>query len=128
MARQSREKVVTESVPLSMDTIGDLDGGVFRLLVDKAIDMLAKDVDDRAEQDEKPRRLVIDIEVIKIKGMVVVTPRVDVKLPPMVSGSTYAKERMKGKGQTELLFQPANAENPDQGTFKLPPDETQEDE
>jgi hypothetical protein len=116
--RKQREKLVTEAVPLSMDTIGDLDGGVFRLLVDKEIDALAKDVDDRGEEDGKARILVLNVEVIKVKGMVIITPSVKVKLPPRVSGSTAAKERMKGKGQTELLFQPANGDNPEQPTFQ----------
>jgi len=115
--KPNREKQITEAVALSCDTIGDLDSGVFRLLVDKMIDLLARDVDDRAEEDGKARRLVIDIEVVKANGMVVITPRVDVKLPPRCSRSTAAKERMKGKGQTELLFQPSNGDNPEQGTF-----------
>ena len=122
MPRTPREKLVTEAVPLSMDTIGDLDGGIFRLLVDQEIERLTKDVEDRAEEDGRPRRLVIDIEVIKSKGMVIITPRVDVKLPPRVSGSTVAKERMRSKGQPQLLFQPYNSDHPDQGTFDIPSD------
>ena len=120
MRRKAPEKIVTEAVPLSMDTIGDLDSGVFRLLVDKMIEGLAKDLDDRGEEDGKARRLIIDVEVIKVKGMVIITPRVDVRLPPRVSGSTQAKERMKAKGQTELLFQPSNSDNAEQPTFEIP--------
>lgn len=112
-----KEKTVTQQVALSCDTIGDLDNGVFRLLVDKQIQALAADVDDRGEEDGKARRLVIDVEVIKVKGIVIITPRVDVKLPPRVSNSTAAKERMAGKGITELLFQPTNRDNAEQGTF-----------
>lgn len=126
MPRKQREKIVSEAVPLSMDSIGDLDGGIFRLLVDKEIDSLAKDIDDRGEEDGKPRQLLIEIEVVKVKGMVVVTPRVRAKLPARTAGSTVAKERMKAKGQTELLFQPANAENVDQPTFETPEEEPEE--
>lgn len=120
--RAKREQIVTEAVPLSMDTIGDLDGGVFRLLVDKEIDVLAKDVDDRGEEDGKARQLEITVEVIKVKGMVIITPRVKVKLPARVSGSTVAKERMKSKGQGELIFQPSNSDNAEQPTFKTDDD------
>jgi hypothetical protein len=116
--KREREQVVTEAVPLSCDSIGDLDGGVFRLLVDKEIDVLAKDVDDRGEEDGKERLLKIEVSVVKVKGMVIVTPRVQVKLPARVANSTQAKERMKGAGQTELLFQPSNGKNPDQPVFK----------
>lgn len=112
-----KSTTVTTPVPLSMDTIGDLDSGVFRLLVDKQIQALATDLDDRGEEDGKARRLVIDVEIIKVKGIVIITPRVDVKLPPRVSNSTAAKERMAGKGITELLFQPTNRDDADQGTF-----------
>ena len=118
MARQrTREQVVTEAVPLTCATLGDLDSGVFGLLVDKEIDVLCKDVDDRAEEDGKERTLNITVGVIKKNGIVIITPRVQAKLPPRQSNSTSAKERMKGAGQTELLFQPANGENPEQPTF-----------
>lgn len=119
MAKLRREQVVSEAVPLSMDTIGDLDNGVFRLLVDKEIDQLAKDLDDRGEEDGKARTLTIEIEVIKVKGVVIITPRCKVRLPARQSNSTSAKERMKSKGQTELLFQPANAPNAEQPTFEV---------
>lgn len=112
------KKVVSDAVPLSMETIGDLDNGVFGLLVDKEIDALAKDLDDRGEEDGKARHLAIDIEVIKVKGIVIITPKVAAKLPPRVSNSTAAKERMKEKGQTELLFQQMNRDDADQPTLE----------
>ena len=120
MPRTPREKLVTEAVPLSMDTIGDLDGGIFRLLVDQEIAALCRDLDDRGEEDGKPRQLEISVEAVVANGMVIITPRVKTKLPPRVSRSTAAKSRMKSKGQSELLFQPTNAENAEQPTFKAP--------
>lgn len=111
------KKVVTEAVPLSMATIGDLDNGVFGLLVDKEIDALVKDLDDRAEEDGKARHLCIDIEVVVTKGIVIMTPKVAAKLPPRVSNSTAGKGRMRDKGQMELLFQANNSDNADQGTL-----------
>jgi len=119
MAKSSKQKIISDAVPLSMDSIGDLDGGVFRLLVDKEIDAIAKDLDDRGEEDGKARLLLIQVEIIKVRGMVVLTPQVKAKIPARVCGSTSAKERMKGKGQTELLFQITNPDNAEQPTFEV---------
>jgi hypothetical protein len=118
MTRSKREKVVTEAVALSCDTIGDLDGGVFRLLVNKEFEALCKDVDDRGEEDGKVRTLTIDVEIVKKEGLVIIVPSVKIKRPPRRANATSAKERMKSAGQTELLFQATNADNPDQGTFE----------
>lgn len=113
---------VTASVSLTASTLKDLDNGIFGLLVDKEINVIAKDLDDRGGQDEKARHLCIDVEFIKVNGVLTITPKVQCKLPPRVSHSTHAKERMRSKDQTEILFQPLNRDNADQGTLPLSDD------
>jgi len=108
---------MSEAVALSVETLGDLDNGIFGILVNKGIDSLTKDVDDRGEEDGKIRTLTIQVDVVKTKGIVIITPKVQAKLPPRVSNSTAAKERMKSKGQPELTFQPHNADNAEQRTL-----------
>lgn len=111
------KETLTSPVVLSCDTIGDLDGGIARLLIDKEIAKAVNDLDDRGEQDGKPRKVNITVELITNKGLVVGTVSVDAKLPPRVSNSTAMRPRMASKGQTEVLFQASNGENPDQPTF-----------
>lgn len=113
----AKERSVTEAVTLSCETINDLDNGIFGMLVDKEIGLASNDLLDRGEEDGKPRKVVIELELAYHKGIIVTTPRVQAKLPPRQSNSTGMKSRMAAKGQTELLFQAANYENPDQGTF-----------
>jgi|ERR1019366_4100225 hypothetical protein len=118
MARKRSQKVVTETVPVCMDTIVDLDNGQFRRVGDKVIRTLLSDVNDRAEEDGKARHLSIDIEFIKVKGVLIITPRIQAKLPVYVCGSTAAKERVQADGELEVLFQPWNAENAEQPVFE----------
>lgn len=125
MPRQPKpEQIVTAAAALTIDSLGDLDGGIFRLLADCEIDAMLKDLDDRGDAvnngDGKPRVLKIEVEVIIDRGIYIITPRVQAKLPPRVSGSTAAKMRMRAKGQPELLFQATNPDNADQGTIDFP--------
>lgn len=118
MAKDKRRKVVTEVVPICMDTIGELDNGNTRRMVDKEIQLILSDLSDRGEEDGKPRCLVLNVEFIKVNGRLIITPRVGSKLPPRVANSTSAREQVREKdGLVEVLFQPFNAENADQPSF-----------
>ena len=108
---------MTEAVPVCMDTLVDLDNGQFRRVGDKVLRTVLSDVQDRADEDGKPRHLSIDIEFIKVKGVLIITPRIHAKLPPFVCGSTAAKETTRVDGELEVLFQPWNADNAEQGVL-----------
>lgn len=125
MARQKRQQIVSEAVPVCMDTLVDLDNGQFRRVGDKVIRAVLNDVNDRAEQDGKPRHLSIDIEFIKVKGVLIITPRIQAKLPPYVCGSTAAKEKVEADGELQVLFQPWNADNAEQPTFNAEESESE---
>ena len=118
MAKNKRRQVVTEVVPISSDTIGDLDNGNCRRMIDREIQTIIADIKDRGDEDDKPRNLMIQVEFIKVNGRYVITPRVHSKLPPRVANSTMATEKIKDDLITsEILFQPFNAENVEQPTF-----------
>lgn len=119
-------QIVTEAVPICSDTIGDLDNGTCRRLIDHAISALLSDLSDRGHEDGKPRTLAINIEFIKIDGKTVITPRVDAKIPPRVAHSTQAMERIGDGGEVLTLFQPWNAENAAQPVFNVDENETPE--
>lgn len=108
---------LSKPVKLSCDTLGDLDGGIARLLIDREIEKAVNDLADRGEEDGKPRKINMTIELTLNRGIVVGTVAVDAKLPPRVSGGTAMKPRAKAGG-SELIFQPGNAENPDQPTLE----------
>lgn len=116
---RKREKVVTEAVSICADTLVDLADGMFRRKLDQLIKIVIGDLIDRGDEDGKPRLLSIEIEFIKVKGVLVITPRAQPKLPPHVLKSTVAKERPKADGETEVLFQPWNAENAEQPHFAV---------
>ncbi len=119
MAKDKRRKVVTEVVPICSDTIGDLDNGNTRRVVDREIATIMNDIEDRGEEDGKPRLLKIQVEFIKVNGRLVITPVVDHKLPPRVVHSTSAKIVAREKdGLFEAIFQPMNADNADQPHFE----------
>jgi hypothetical protein len=118
MARK-RQKITTEVVPVCMDTLGELDNGNCKRIVDQLIRAIMHDLDDRGAEDGKPRSLTIKVKVefIKVNGRTVVTPVMDYKLPPRVAHSTVTVERADEGGQFQLYFQPWNAENANQPVF-----------
>jgi len=105
---------------LSCDKLGDLDNGTVRALVNSAIQSAVADLDDRGEQDGKPREVTIKLSIVNAKGLLGVTVQVATKIPEYRSGGTAAKVAVKrGKGNNTvpiLQFQEFNDENPDQPT------------
>lgn len=104
-------------VALSCDTIGDQDNGVARYLIDAEIAKAANDLDDRGEEDGKPRKVTIEIEMASVNGLVVTTVSAQAKLPPRRTRNTAGEMRMAGKGQHAIIFQQNNADRPDQPTM-----------
>lgn len=104
-------------VALSCDTIGDQDNGIARHLIDNEITKAVNDLDDRGEEDGKPRKVVIEIEMISVNGLVISTVSAQAKLPARRTRNTAGELRMAGKGAHAIIFQQSNAERPDQPTF-----------
>lgn len=104
------------SANLSLATLGELDNGAARAIIDSAINRAIDDIDDRGD-DEKPRKVVITIELEKLENGLV-SARVDAKtnVPAYQTAATFAKIS-KRQGEIGLLFQPFNPERPDQPTL-----------
>ncbi len=118
MARKRvSHKIVTEAVPICMDTIAELDNGNCRRLVDKAIKRILEDISDRGDEDGKPRLMELSVEFIKVDGRIIMTPTVAAKVPKYVAHSTQAVERIDENGECLVLFQPFNAANAEQPVF-----------
>lgn len=103
---------------LSCETIHELDNGIAGHLINAALKTAIADLEDRGEQDEKPRKVTIEIAMQKLKGITIIATTADAKIPPFRSNSTIAEGRRKD-GTDSLLFQNQNAKRPDQGTFPV---------
>lgn len=104
-------------VSLTCDTIGDQDNGIARHLIDSEITKAVNDLDDRGEEDGKPRKVSIELELSIVNGLVVMTVAAQAKLPACRTRSTAGEMRMSGKNSHAIVFQRANSDNPNQPTF-----------
>jgi hypothetical protein len=103
---------------LSLATLGSLDNGTVGILVDRELSRMIADLDDRAAEDGKERKVTIEVTAVLKDKLVVLQVKAQAKLPPMVSGATVAEVRMAAKNRRTLCFQAANADRPDQATFE----------
>lgn len=103
--------------PLSLDTLGDLDGGAARAIIDAAIAEALRDLDDRGD-DEQARKVEILITVKQMEnGLVDTHVEASAKVPRRRTASTIGKIKRDGKQQTRLLFQDLAPDDPDQRTI-----------
>lgn len=102
---------------LSLKTLGALNDGTAEAIINHEIALAIRDVDDRGSEDEKPRKVAIEIAMTPRKdGCVEVEVAALAKLPPRRCAPTVARPSHK-EDRTSLWFQEFNAENPDQATF-----------
>ena len=75
-------------VSLTCDTIGDQDNGIARHLIDSEITKAVNDLDDRGEEDGKPRKVSIELELPIVNGLVVMT--VEIPTSDRIRGAVWA--------------------------------------
>ncbi len=110
---------------LSLATIGDLDNGTARAIIDKAIAEAVADIDDRGD-DGKPRKIKIEIELKQMdNGQVESAVQASAVVPARRTASTFAKVR-KNKDKAQLLFQDLASDDPNQTTIDEAIDRNQE--
>ena len=96
---------------LTADSIGDLDAGVARAIIDAEILRAVADLDDRGDEDGKPRKVKIELTMTKSRGLLAVSVACKAELPPYQSRLTQGEvqERRSSRGvQKHLLFQDMN--------------------
>jgi hypothetical protein len=104
---------------LNCETLGELDGGISRAIIDAALVAMIKDLDDRG-RDEKARSVVITLTAVNKQGIVAIDVQAQAKLPPYrsnLTASALRQEKTSAGMQTNLYFQEDNPENPDQPTL-----------
>lgn len=101
---------------LSLDSLGELDNGNSRAIIDATIRRAVEDLDDRGD-DGKARTVEIKIEMKKIDGGLTATlVHAGCKLPAYQTNGTVMRHKVVN-GQSRLLFQQLAPDNPDQRTI-----------
>jgi hypothetical protein len=102
---------------LSVDTLGDLDNGASRLVIDNTINLAVADLDDRGT-DGKPRKVVITLQLQQAdNGLVVGHVETKLVLPALKTAGTVAEFRRRQNKSTQLVFQQFAPEDPEQTTI-----------
>lgn len=102
--------------PLTIDSLGELDNGAARAIINAAIKSAVSDLDDRGE-DGKARSVVITLEMGRLdNGLVASHVSAQVKLPPRRTASTLGMVQTRG-GQSDVLFQTMAPDDPAQRTI-----------
>lgn len=106
---------------LSAETIHLLNNGIVGAMIDQQLRVAIRDLDDRGEEDGKPRTVTIKLHVYKSKRMgVQVEAEAHVVVPAYRSAMTSSDIRIKqtSDGPAKIVcFRDDNAENVDQPTF-----------
>ena len=101
---------------LAAANIHQLDNGIAGRLIDSALASALRDLDDRGEEDGKPREVNIKLIMLKARGNLLTEVQVTTKSPAYRSNLTVGELRQKGR-EVELLFRPDNADRHDQPTL-----------
>lgn len=104
---------------LCLGTLGDIGHGSARALIDHEIRLAVADFHDRAPQDGKSRKVMIELEIAQGKGgSVEFDVTCHAKLPPRRSIATIGNLKDNG-GQPLLQFQTMSPDDPDQDNFPV---------
>ena len=102
---------------LSCKNIGELNRGLAEMAIDKALNDAITDLDDRGEEDGKPREVLIKLSMVKRPdGLVETDLQTKVTVPPRRTPATVIRPVHKD-GQTKLFFEVFSPDNPDQPAF-----------
>lgn len=108
---------------VSCDSLGDLDYGAGRAIIDSAIRNALNDLEDVGPQDGKPRKVSITLTFkLMDNGQVGVKVDAVAKVPPRGSASTFTELRRDNKGIV-ASFRKYSPEDPNQATIDEVTDE-----
>ena len=101
---------------LTCETLGALDSGAAKAIIDAAIREAVSDMDDRGD-DKKPRSIEIKITMQKMEsGLMETYVEAAAKVPRRRTASTVARLKTDGD-RSRLVFQEYDSTNPDQKTI-----------
>jgi hypothetical protein len=100
-------------IPLSLDTLGQLNDGAAGLLINRRIAEAVADLEDRGGEDGKARAVEIRLELTIVKGVVLAAVEASAKVPRFRTDS-HAVEIARRDGASLLLFRDHSPEDPRQ--------------
>lgn len=106
------------TLPVTCDTLGELDGGAARAVIDAAIREAVTDLEDRGADDEKPRKvkIMLTFELID-SGHVACRIEANPLGPPRRTASTIGQFRRDG-GAMRVQFNSLSPDSPNQTTIE----------
>lgn len=103
-------------LPVTADTLGELDDGAARLVINKQIEAAVFDAWDRGE-DKKPRQVLILLELNRMEnGLIVAHVEASAKVPKYRTRGTVSTVRQAG-GVQQIMFQQFCPADPRQRTM-----------
>ena len=103
-------------LPVTIDTLAELDSGAARLIINRAIEEAVRDMDDRGD-DGKPRKVEILLELSRMdNGLIACHVEASPKVPRRRTASTVGLIRRSGE-RSQLLFQQFDQDDPKQRTI-----------
>jgi hypothetical protein len=104
-------------LPICCDTIGKLDGGAARAVIDAAIRDAVADLEDRGHEDEKPRKveILLTLEMLD-NGQVGARVEAAAKVPRRRIASTIGEIRRDGRDM-KVVFAEYAPDDPTQKTI-----------
>lgn len=122
MAKQKPQPSPASLSQLCCDTLGDLDNGFARQVIDEAVRRAANDIEQRGN-DGKARKVNVTIQFQKLDAhSVAIQFAAEAKLPPFKLEPTIAQSQPLPGGECTLHFRADNAARPDQPTLSFPDD------
>lgn len=100
------------------DHLGDLDHGAARVIINKALAEAILDLEDRAVEDKKPRKVQINITFDLVEnGAVAAKLEAVAKLPPRKAAVTLGELHGRGRDM-KVVFRKHSPDDPSQSTIE----------
>ena len=117
MATHQSEQTPLQSQSLSLATLSELADGQAEATINAAIAAAIRDTEDRGGDDEKERKVVIEIGFRKLgDDAITATIKAKTTIPPYLTKPTVGRIVFDGR-RPEMKFSPASADNPGQRTI-----------
>lgn len=105
-------------LPIDADNLAELDHGSARYIINKAIAEAVADLEDRASEDKKVRKVQINIDFSLLEnGSVAAKLNATSKLPPRVAAATFGELHGRGRDR-QVVFRKHSPEDPGQSTIE----------
>jgi hypothetical protein len=104
---------------ITCDTLGELNGGIARAIIDANLHAALRDFDDRAHEDKKPRVVTITVTMAPLNnGQMASNVKVKTSMPAYQTNDTIHNIVRRPGGVVEGVFSTTAPEQPNQRTIE----------